>query len=212
MEKKTKLSELSARARIEYIWDYYKVYIFTVLFIIMLVVSLGGHYLGKREPFLNVLIVNSQLEGKQEKTGFEDFFEAYGYELYEGNVSLNRNVSTVEDTYYSYANDMVLTTLVSASGEDIAFWTEDAMGSFASRGAFVDLSEVLSEETMDKYKDSLIYTDENGTKTSYPYAIVLEDNGWIVENQYYQECNFSIFAASENLETAIQFAEYLLEF
>ena len=216
MEKKTDFKALSGKAKVQYIWDYYKLPIFASIFCIAAAASLIHHYVTYREPVLNVLMINSISGPMTTEDGFDEFLDAYGYDKEEFPVSLYGSLYFPEDTQSaaaadSYQNYEILATMIAAGDNDIFFGTGDTFLSYAEQGALMDLSKVLSPEMFEKYEDSMIYSTNSGESDPYPCAIEIKDNSWLKRSGYYDgSCYFGILFRSENTTAATQFAEFLL--
>lgn len=213
MEKKTDFRSLSNKAKVGYIWDYYRWPIVITIAIAAFVISLAYHYISYKEPLLNVIMFNTLNSYNSTDEGFNEFLEEYGYDPVEQPVSLSSNLIIQDDNpSASYQDYQALTMMVAAGGQDLFFGTGNTFMSYASQGAFIDLRTVLSEETLDAYKDQLIYITDEGSTEPYPCAVNLKNNEWLSKNGYYNECYFGIFFNSEHLDTDKQFAEFLLNY
>lgn len=214
MEKKTDFKALSAKAKIQYIWDYYRLHILATVIVVATIVSLIHHFVTYREPLLNVIMINTTGGEATTADGFDEFLDAYQYDKKETPVSVFGSLYFSDDAAAaaaSYQDYEVLATMIAAGGQDLFFGTGDVFLTYAEQGAFVDLSKVLSAETYDKYKDNMIYSTDDGESEPYPCAVELTDNNWLKKNGYYDgSCYFGIFFRSENTEATTQFAEFLL--
>lgn len=211
MEKKTDFKALSGKAKAGYIWDYYKWHIIVAAALAAFVFYLIHHYATYREPILNVIMINCNDSITADASGFDEFLTDYGYNTKNQPVSLTSSLRFSDSEYsMSYNDTQVLTMLIAAGGQDLFFGTGDVFLEYADQGALIDLSTILSEELLEKYKDHLIYSTDGGEAASYPCAIELIDNEWVKKNHYYDTCYFGIFYQSEHLDTALQFAEFLL--
>lgn len=212
MEKKTDFKALSGKAKAGYIWDYYKWPILVAVAVAALVIYFIHHYATYREPILNVIMINCNDSISADASGFDEFLTDHGYDPKNQPVSLTSSLHFSDSEYsMSYNDQQVLTMLIAAGGQDLFFGTGDVFLEYANQGALIDLSAVLSEELLEKYKDHLIYSTDGGEASSYPCAIELTDNEWVKKNNYYDTCYFGIFYQSEHSDAALQFAEFLLD-
>ena len=60
MEKKTDFKALSSKAKVQYIWDYYRLHILSVIVIGGIVIGLTYHFVSYRKPILSVIMINVQ--------------------------------------------------------------------------------------------------------------------------------------------------------
>lgn len=212
MEKKTDFKALSNKAKVEYIWDYYRFPILATIGIGAAAIYMIHHYVTYQEPLLNVLMVNTPAYIDATTDGFEEFFDAYDYESFPDAVSLISNLQFYDNERVNYENVQALSTVIGAGGQDLFFGTGDVFNYYAGSGALTDLSTVLSKDILNQYEDQLIYCDEDGTVDPYPCAVSLSDNEWLTKYGYYDECCFGIFYSSPNPEIAADFAEFLLTY
>jgi hypothetical protein len=108
---------------------------------------------------------------------------------------------------------MVLSTMVGAGGQDLFFGTGDTFLDYANEGACLDLRTYISDDVLEKYKDHLIYSTDDGESESYPCAIELTDNAWIKKYGIYDgTCYFGVFSRSEQKDYYTRFADFLLNY
>lgn len=213
MEKKTDFKALSSKAKVQYIWDYYKWPILAVIVAVIFVIYLIYHYVTYRDPLLNVIMINCNDSISADDSGFDEFLTKYGYDPDDFPVSLSSSLQFSDGEYsLSYNDSQALTLMIAAGGQDLFFGTGDVYLDYADQGALIDLSTVLSEDLLERYKDSLIYSTDDGQVDAYPCAIELTDNAWVKKYNYYDTCYFGIFYQNENLDAAVQFAEFLLNY
>lgn len=209
MEKRPDFKSMPPKSKIQYIWDYYRWPIIAVICVGAFAFSLIRHYATYRPPLLNVIMINSSSPFGSDASGFDEFLEAYGYENYDGAISLNASLSFYDDSA-SYSDRQVLTTMLAAGGQDLFFGNGELYENYAAQGAFLDLASILPEETLEKYDGHILYSTNEGETEAYPCAIELTDNKWIVENGYYSTCYFGVLAQTGSPDISADFAEFLL--
>ena len=213
MEKKTDFKALSARAKVQYIWDYYKFPIFGVLIGVFVIISIIHQHVTYREPLLNVIMINCNDPYASDDSGFDEFLLAEGYDPDEYPISLQSSLHFSDDDYsLSYQETQVLVALIAAGGQDLFFGTGDIYLDYAEQGALMDLSTVLPVETLDAFEDHLLYSTDGGESAPYPCAIEITDNEWLIKNNYYDTCYFGIFYQTQNPDAAVAFADFLLNY
>lgn len=213
MEKKTDFKALSKKAKAQYIWDYYRWPIIIALVVIGVTASLIRHFVTYREPILNVIMINCNNVAEVDNSGFDEFLEAYGHDPEDTPVELSSSLYFTEgDNSTSYNDYQVLSVMIAAGDQDIFMGTGSTYLDYANQGVLKDLSTLLPQETLEKYKDHLIYTTIGGETEAYPCAIELTDNAWVQKNQYYNTCYFGVFTQSQNQDVAAEFTEFLLNY
>lgn len=210
MEKKPDFKAMSARTKVEYVWDYYKWHIIGAVTAAAALFSTVRHFVTYQEPALSVIMINSS-SMDTDGDGFDEFLEAYGHNPEEEWIALSTNIFFSEDSAAeSVTSIQLLAAMVAAGDQDLFFGAGDIYLDYADQGALTDLSEVLPSDILEQYKSSLIYTTEDGSTEAYPCAIELTQNAWLSENHYYDTCYFGIFYNAPHMETAREFAEFLL--
>lgn len=217
MEAKTDFKELSTKAKIGYVWDYYKWHIIVAITIVSFIVYMIHHYATYRDPLLNVIMINTNDTYNASTEGFDEFQETYGYDAKEYPISLSSSFYFPEDenseaAALSYTDHQTLATMVAAGSGDLFFGTGNVYLSYAEQGALLDLSSFLSPELLEKYEDKLLYATNEGEVAPYPCAIELTDNAWLSKYNYYDSCYFGIFYRNQNPDACREFAEFLLNY
>lgn len=213
MEKKTDFKSLSNKAKVQYIWDYYRWPIILVIIAVGFVGSIIHHYATYRDPLLNIIMINCQDPYGADDAGYDEFLAAYGYDAKENPISLLSSLHFSDGEYsLSYNDYQVLTTMIAAGNQDLFLGTGDVFLDYAEQGALLDLSTMLPANILEKYEDHLIYSTDAGESEPYPCAIELTDNEWIQKNNYYDTCYFGIFYQNQNPDACRQFAEFLLSY
>lgn len=215
MEKKTNFRSLSPKAKIEYIWDYYRWHIIFTVAGLAIIVSFIYHYVTYQEPLLNVIMINSSVSYNNDKDGFKEFLDSYDYDAKKSPISLASNFFFADEENApssSYMNYQALTAMIAAGDEDLFFGNGDVFLNFCNYGVLTDLSDILSPELLAKYEDRLIYASVEGLSTPYPCAIDITGNTWITKYYYPDTCYFGIFHQNQNVDVCRQFAEFLLTY
>lgn len=216
-------SQLPLKKKLEHIWEYYRVPILAVLFVLLVLVPITVRDLTAPKPILDAILLNSDAQ-ESTANGFEEFFAEYGYEYYEGAVSVNTNYGFFDADELALLDDpmmaeqenrekeTLLSALLAGGGTELFFGTGDMFLNYAGQGLLADLSAILPPELLEQYADRLVYTNDGGTVESYPCAVGLSDNPWLAENGYYSgQCYFGIMYLADNPEMAADFAEFLLK-
>lgn len=215
METKTDFKNLSTKAKIEYIWDYYKLHIFAAISILVVIFYTIHHYATYRAPLLNVIMINTNSSYDTATAGFDEFLDAYEYDSKESPISVASNFyfpedESIESASVTYTSQQALTAMIAAGSQDLFFGTGDIYLNYANQGALLDLSTVLPSDLLKKYEKQLIYTANDGETASYPCAIELTNNAWISKYNFYDTCYFGIFYQNPNPNACAEFAEFLL--
>ena len=196
MEKKTDFKALSNKAKVQYIWDYYKLHILFGGVIATIVIGLGYHFITYRKPVLSVIMINVQTTSENAEAAFDEFSDAAGYDPKQQPIDVSANLQFSDDPNATtdYNDYMVLSTMIGAGGEDLFFGTGSVYTDYAEEGAL------------------MIYSTDDGESESYPCAIELTDNRWIQKYGIYDSCYFGVFSRSEQKDYYTKFADFLLNY
>lgn len=215
MKYKVNLKSLSIKQKIEYVWDYYKWHIIIPIFIISMIVSTVQNAVNYKEPLLKIIMINSYgVAEDNENQGFEEFFEKYGYESFDGAVQIKKDISLSQEgelNYEDYQNYEVLISLLVGQECQIVLGTGEKSLDFLNQGFLADLSMILSKDILERYEKQLLYFEDEGKK--YPCAVILSKNQWLAKNNYYDgECYIGILNQENISEVVIEFTEFLLSY
>lgn len=209
MKKNEQFMSLSLGKKLEFIWDYYRFAILAVVCAAIILIPSVVRVITHRESVLKLTMVNSLTMQDDSERGFQEYLEAYGYPS-EDSVE-TRTIYVSESDMQGLQGIQVLAAEIAAGGRDVLMGPPELIASYGQAGALKDLSELLPDDVLEQFADFLIYSDEEGKTERYPCAVLLTDNRWITENQYYFEaCCVGILYRGDNPEAAVQFLQFLL--
>lgn len=213
---KEKWKAMTPAQKREHIWEYYKVPIILVAFLVFM----GSWFIYERskyvEPVMKVVMTN-MTNPRQDDTCFHEFLKTNGYEVYAGAVQMDQSLffydepEDVQQMQATNASYETLFAIFSMSQHEIMFGAPSIYETCASQGALTDLSEVLPAELLEKHKDRLYYTDEGGFTTSYPCGVKVAGNSWIAASGFNNVGYVGIMGTTDDLEMAVNFMVYFLE-
>ena len=216
MEKKTDFKALTPKAKVGYIWDYYRWYIVGAICVIAFLGSLIHHYATYKESVLDIMMVNTTLPYIEDISGFDEFFELEGLDASSQEINVDTsNTYNLTDTASStnYYTDEAVSISFAVGDLDLFFAPEVFFESFGASGCLTDLSTVLTPEEMDAYADILVYATDPETNITIPCGVLLTDNTWITKNQYYEDaCCFGIAINTDAPDLSVAFFRYLMSF
>lgn len=175
--ERQKLSQMSGRDKLWYIWEYYKFHIIATILVIGLAVSIGtAIYSNRFDNALYMLVLNDKSGGENSTEEMSQSLEEYlklGKDeqvLIDDSLSVSFDSTTTEMGYASLAK---ITALITTKDLDVIIADTASMEHFGGLGAFTDLGKELPADLYELVKDHLYYTiSPDGV--SYPCAISLE--------------------------------------
>ena len=218
MEKKTSIKDLKGKARIEYIWDYYKLPILVVICVIAFVIYMIVHFVTYKETALEIFMINTTNQNTEEVAASTDeFFQQEGLSGKDEEIFIDTSIQFSEDMGDStnYYSNQSLTVKFAVGGGDILFAPDYVFNTYAASSAMIPLTDILTDDELDQYKDILVYTTEEESGETYPCGVALTDNEWLLTHHFYPEGEtlyLGIGYNSKSPETARNFFHYILTF
>ena len=214
MEAKVNLKEMPIKKRIQYIWDYYKLWIIVGIFALSTFISSIHQYLTAKESLLTLIMLNSSIP-VSETVFAKDYltarnYDSAKYELVVSSLELNMTAESYQQDYYTVQSMIVRLT----SGDiDIFSAPADLFKSYREEGYLMNLEHIFTEAELSPYENYLVYTTDSETNKTYPCAFDFSENKWMKEHKYYtNSCHMGILYNSSNPEQAKDFLLYILNF
>jgi hypothetical protein len=215
-EEREKLRRLPFREKIEYIWDYYKLWIIGISFFLIF-----GTYLltriaaGAPEYRLYVTMVGTRADLGTGSPMWSEFLDYSGF---------GEDVEFNAESYFDFERDRgrgnsyyeVFTAVVDAGILDAVTMTPSALALYGETGRLMDLSRQECAEIAEKYGDRLIYStpiDEEYSSEPVPVGIDVSDSLLMTKYGIYAEdegCALGIGANSRNIDAVGVFLDYIL--
>lgn len=216
--EKEKLRGLTLPEKIQYILDYYWLWIlgtgcavFLICFIIFRIFFVPKDY------WFYGMFANTAAEAGNGSALWRDFTEYAGYDTKEKKVELNAtswfDPSIPGGTNNSYFQAFV--ALAESGDLDVVTLPEEALKALGSSGRLLDLSAPEKcENIYQKYADRLVYCDpydEDYAGTAVPVGIDLSDSLLVTKYGLYEEsCVLGICAWTGRMDSVETFLEFAL--
>lgn len=216
--EKEKIAALSGpKAKAEYIWQYYKLWIIGIV----CGVTLLGYIIYQvntalAENWLYVTFTNTYAEVGTGSDLWEDFVEYGDFDLTEKNVVFNNS------SYFDYASNQgvgntyyeVFVAYVDAGTLDCVTMEKDSLVALGASGRLLDLNSESCASIVEKYGDRLVYCepyDEEYSDDLVPVGIDVSDSYLMTEYELYEDsCVIGIGAYSQNLDAVELFLDFLI--
>ena len=210
--ERRKISALSRRAKIEYIWQYYKLWIIGISFLLFFTVYVTVHRLTvPADNWFYVTFANTYAEVGNGSELWREFVDAAGYDVREKNVYFNNSCyfdpsDTRYNAYYTY-----FVAYVEAGTLDAITMERGDLELLGARGRLLDLSGGPFAE---KYAERLVYAipanPEYGADP-LPIGIDLSDSRLVTDFRVYEgSCALGISANCPHPDAVEKFLDYVL--
>ena len=216
MEARPDFKNMSAKNKLNYVWDYYRLPIGIILILTIIFIAIFNHYSSMKESVMNAVFINgySPYEGLP---GLEEFFDSQGFDADTQEIQIVTSLkltltdATYMDDYYTLES---LNAMFAVGDMDIFAAPKQLYSQFAPAGYVADLRSVFSEEELSVYRDLLIYVENTETGENIPCGFDMSENKWLKEFEYYSEgdCHMGIPANADGPEIAKAFLLYLLNY
>lgn len=215
--EKEKLSSLTAAEKIQYILDYYWLWIlgagcavFLICFIIYRLFFVPGDY------WFYGMFANTEASAGNGSALWRDFTDYAGYDTKEKKLELNAaswfDPSIPGGTNNSYYQAFV--ALAESGDLDVVTLPGEALRALGSSGRLMDLSSEKCEAIYQAYADRLVYCDpfdEDYSDESVPVGIDLSDSLLVTKYGLYEEsCVLGICAWSGRIGSVETFLQFVL--
>ena len=172
-----KKSNLSLSSKIQYIWDYYKVPLFTAALLIYIICYIIFRHATDKDILLYVAAVNTPVQ--QETEDFINSFPESDYAVSDADTkdsmeSKNAIVDLAKDLYltsdpdseyhqYVYASRLKILASIEAEKLDIVLADREAMDAFAAQGFLMPLESVFADDPqiLDRLETGTVILEDN---------------------------------------------------
>jgi len=161
-ERKEFFANATPKEKFNYIKEYYGLYIMSAIVVIGFAIYITVQALTDPEPILNGLFINSyNHENSMVVTELgDDYMKDRDINTSEYEVSFGSGLTIIEDDpMASYESNQAIVVQISAGSVDFIVGPRDGMSTYAYDELFVDLSTVLSDEQIEKFKPYFLYID-----------------------------------------------------
>lgn len=206
----------SARKKVIYIWEYYKLWIIGIVFVLWFGTFAYHQYTTVLHDYWCYMIfANTYADLGDHSKLWEDYTEYAGFDLNEKAVVFNAS------SYFDYLKGVTGNSYFEAfvafadSGtlDGITMGTE-SLAALGETGRLMDLESEACASIAAKYSDRFVYCDavrEDGETVHAAVGIDISDSRLVTEYEGYAEpCALGIAALSDNVESVELFLDFIL--
>lgn len=201
---------LKGADRWEYIWDYYKIPIFAVAFLVLVVGFTVASSMGGANYNMYAVLINANTE--VESSCMDDILRDAGYDMEANKVAVEPNYSLHlgEGAESESTTLQVLAAQFLIGDLDLFVAEQSVFDMYTRQGGFENLGILLPVEMREKYADDLyLYKLEDGTEMVG--GVWLRKGSALHEAGYYHEDVIAgIASRAQNLDEALIVLEGLL--
>lgn len=214
--EREKLKGISGTGKkIEYIWDYYKLWIIGIVFFVWFVTFAVRQYTTNLRDYRCFMIfANTYADAGDHSKLWEDYIEYAGIDLREEAVRFDAS------SYFDYLKGVTGNSYFEAfvafadSGTlDAIVMGRDSLTALGRTGRLLDLNSEACASIREKYGDRFLYAvpiDTEYSTEEIPVCIDISDSRLVSEYGIYSEpCAIGIGALSKNVEAVELFLDFL---
>lgn len=185
---KTPFRKMTAKQKLEHIWEYYKLAIFgTAAGIALIIYIVYKALTPDPDAALNVTLVNANGYDAVEEDCFIRYLKEQGYDLTAETAYVNTSLSIDGEKggQASATSMQVLSAMVMVGEIDLLAGDEYTLQLMGSGGGLMPVDQILSSEQLEKYGDRIYSVENPETGEELACGIWLEEGSLLVQDGYY---------------------------
>ena len=204
------------KVRLQYIWDYYKLWVFGIAFVVLFTAYVIWHRATvPSENWFYITYANTNADVGNGSQIWKDFVDYSGYDTHEKNVYFNNNCyfdpfSDRNNEYFTY-----FVAYVEAGTLDLVTMEKDDLQKLGEKGYLLDLSREEAGDLAEKYGDRLIYAtpiDKDYSTEPVPIGIDISDSALMEKYHVYGDsCAVGISSYAEHFDAIEKFLAFIGE-
>jgi hypothetical protein len=203
------LKSMSRKEKIEYIWDYYKLHIISVIVVIAVIASFIHGQLTKIDYVVNVTIIGNAInESKKEEA--EKKFTSLVIKEGEQRKQALIDVIATDKSELSYEMMQKFVVRIAAGEIDVVILDKGFFDSFVKQDMFIPLESISQINLSDIKQSKIEASGSTNNKAVYAISVEgnkeLEDIGYDTKNKV-----LGIMASSKNKDNGIKVFKDILD-
>lgn len=160
-EQHRKMKDMSPKGKLEYFWYYYKIHTIVIIAVLFLAGTFIYQLATSKDPAFYGVLISSDTYVTEEQTWDVDFAEYAGIDTDKYSVTFDTSFIFSSNGLSDYTMSSIekLVAMASAGMIDVIVADTAAFEKLARSEFYLDLETVLPQETLEKFKDCLYYTD-----------------------------------------------------
>lgn len=214
-KEREKLKHMSAKDKVWYIWEYYKVHIFILFVLIFIIYLIGNIFYNK--TFTNQLYYMVINNANISNTSFDEFNQEFKDYMNYGKKDTIRTDGSVVIKHgdiaseLEYGNMAKISAVVAVSELDIMICDQINIDHYNELDAFQDLEQILPDDLWQKVKGSAYYA-KNSQNQEIACAIDLNHTKFTQKTGVQLDpCYFGVINNTQHIDTIISWLRFVLD-
>lgn len=187
-EQHQKTKDMSLKGKLSYFWYYYKIHTLVVIAVAAFVIMFIHQYVTNKDYAFYAALINADIAYSEDNKWGDDFAQYAGIDTqeYECYIDTSFMLAQNDTSQYSVSSTEKLLVMVQSGIIDVIVADTATFEGYAGNELFADLSTILPDNLLEKYKDCLYYTDaaafDNGDDDTFYSLDELPDPDTFVIN------------------------------
>lgn len=203
------LKSLAPKARVQFIWDYYKIPIVAAVCVLALAVLTAAFRLSSADTIMYAVFINADDSGDRE--ALDQLLARSGTDMAGKTIDTAASYTLYyDDPSNTYSDTIQLLAALFGIGDLDLFAADEAVfRSYAGKEAFLDLSLFIERDVLDRHR---LYTYTNAEGRQVVAGILLSQGSPLHTAGFYTGDVFlGVAANAQNLDPAVAFVKQVAE-
>lgn len=208
------LKRLDKKARVRFIWDYYKLPIIAAGVCVALLAAVLITNLGRSDTVMYAVFVNTDLTDEaRDPSPLNDLLSSAGVDMRGKKIDVTDTLylGHGQSEEYDVQTLQVLSALFGISDLDLFAADEEVFRRYANQNAFADLSKLIDPQLLDSRREDLYYYDTEDGQHILGGIVLHPGSPLHTAGYYHADVVVGAAIKGENLDRAILFLKALLE-
>ena len=217
-QEKEKIRPMSREQKIQYILQYYWLWILGIFCAVFLVGYVGYRtFFTVKDYWFYGIFANTSADAGNHSGLWKDFVGYAGYDISQKNVEMNASswfdpskTGGTANTYFQAFAAMAETGTL-----DVLTMEAEGLAATGQSGRLLDLNEEVCEELKASYGDRFVYCvpfDEEYGGEEVPVGIDVSDSLLVTKYHLYEDsCVLGVGARTQRMEAVLTFLRFILE-
>lgn len=158
-EERESMKAKPFKARLAYFWDYHKLHVLAVAFVLFFVGDLLYSWITNKDVVFMAMLINCYPDTEQTEAFEDSISQKLGIDPDEEMITIDTSLTISGDASTDMDSTQVVAVRIAANELDVLMTDSEVFDNYISSELYYDLRDILSDEQYEYYKDSFYYTD-----------------------------------------------------
>ena len=212
--QKQQIEQLTFSKKIEYYWQLYKIHIIVTVLLACIFGSLLHPIIHQKETVLSIAYINA-FPNVEDEVIIDDFENYLHLNTEKQQVLLDSTYYIDKDSTSPYAQNysQKFSANATAGKFDVVLADVSNFDYFGNQGFFQDLSTILSDDELEKYRERIYYIDfpNDDSDQKIPIGIKINKSNKICKTSCYpnMDAYWGVITDTKRIDAALSFLNYI---